>query len=163
MSFYIFLLLNVLAVSFAMIGGVFMAFSDFIMRALAQSSGGAEAMQAINRTVFRWVFMTLFIGLAPVSLGLALYGALAVDGAPGVLLLAAGTCYLLGCFGVTVVRNVPLNEALAKMAASDPQTQAFWLDTYVPRWTFWNTVRTSACVVSALLVLAAMATMPMLH
>jgi hypothetical protein len=39
-------------------------------RALGQTSGGAgpEAMQTINREFFRWIFMTLFLGLVPVSL-----------------------------------------------------------------------------------------------
>jgi len=49
----------------AILAGVFLAFSDFIMRSLAQTSGtgGIEAMQVINREVFRWVFMALFLGL----------------------------------------------------------------------------------------------------
>jgi len=39
-------------------------------RALGQTSGvaGPEPMQTINREFFRWIFMTLFLGLVPVSL-----------------------------------------------------------------------------------------------
>ena len=71
--------------AYALIGGVFLAFSDFIMRSLARTSGtgGVEAMQVINREVFRWVFMVLFIGLAPFSIGLALYGLIIVPGGTG--------------------------------------------------------------------------------
>ena len=41
------------SLAFGLLGGVFLAFSDFIMRSLAQvsGSGGVEAMQAINREV----------------------------------------------------------------------------------------------------------------
>ena len=36
------------------------------MRSLAipGGSGGVEAMHAINREVFRWIFMALFLGMA---------------------------------------------------------------------------------------------------
>ncbi len=41
------------ALAYAVLGGVFLAFSDFIMRALSVTSGtgGVEAMNAINREV----------------------------------------------------------------------------------------------------------------
>ncbi len=68
MSIVFFLILFTI-LAYAFIGGVFLAFSDFIMRSLAMTGGhgGIEAMQVINREVFRWVFMALFLGLAPVS------------------------------------------------------------------------------------------------
>ena len=156
MSIAIYILLNVLVIAYAALCGVFLAFSDFIMRALYQVSGGAEAMQVINRTVFRWLFMALFIGLVPVSIGLAVYGWGMLGGGQGHLMALAGLCYLLGCFGVTAARNVPLNEALAGMVTAAPETQEFWHDTYVPRWTFWNTLRAFACGLSAALVLASL-------
>ena len=70
MSPVIFILLQFSILAYALVGGVFLAFSDFIMRSLAHTSGigGVDAMQVINREVFRWVFMALFIGMAPVSL-----------------------------------------------------------------------------------------------
>lgn len=144
-------------IAYAIVGGIFIAFSDFIMRSLARTSGagGVEAMQVINREVFRWVFMILFLGLAPVSLGIALYGVVAVGGATGTLLAVAGLTYFVGCFGVTVAFNVPLNERLAKMSLADASTGAFWQQTYVPVWTRWNTVRGAACVISAALMLMA--------
>ena len=76
-------------ITYAIVGGVFIAFSDFIMRSLAQTSGtgGVETMQIINREVFRWVFMALFIGMAPVSIGIALYGLIMIGGSPGNTLL----------------------------------------------------------------------------
>ena len=78
--------------AYALVGGVFLAFSDFIMSALAMTSGhgGVEAMQVINREVFRWVFMALFLGLAVVSLVIAAYGAFALTGTAGTLIMLAG-------------------------------------------------------------------------
>ena len=123
--------------AYALVGGVFLAFSDFIMRALSLTggSGGAEAMQAINREVFRWVFMTLFLGLAAVSLALVVFAALGLTGPAATLVASAGLIYLLGCFGVTIVFNVPMNEALAGMDLSEDAARAYWTDSYLPRWT----------------------------
>ena len=155
MSPYLFLILQFSIIAYALISGVFLAFSDFIMRALAQTKGigGVDAMQVINREVFRWIFMTLFIGMAAVSLGIAAYGWFVVGQGPGLLLVAAGLLYVLGCFGVTVVFNVPMNEALAGMEVSAQETQRYWSETYLPRWTFWNSVRSVASVMSAALLL----------
>ena len=141
--------------AYALLGGVFLAFSDFIMRSLALTGGhgGIEAMQVINREVFRWGFMTLFLGMAAVSVVVAGYGAIGVSGPAGTLVMMAGLVYLVGCFGVTVFFNVPMNEALAGMETSSVTARDYWLQTYVPRWTFWNSVRTVACALSAALLL----------
>ena len=151
MSIFIFILSQLSILAYALVGGVFLAFSDFIMRSLALTNGvgGVEAMQVINREVFRWIFMALFIGMALVSALLAGYGALGLNGPAGALFMLAGLTYLVGCFGVTVFFNVPMNEALAGMDLSSEATRDYWTSTYLPRWTFWNTVRTLACTVSA--------------
>ena len=56
-------------IAYALVAGVFLTFSDFVMRSLAatQPAGGIEAMQLINRKVFRTLFMVLLIGMAVVS------------------------------------------------------------------------------------------------
>ena len=155
MSPFFFILMQLAILAYALVGGVFLAFSDFIMRSLALTggTGGVEAMQVINREVFRWVFMALFLGMATMSLVVAGYGAVNLTHPSGALILFAGLAYLIGCFGVTVFFNVPMNEALARMDLSQDATRAYWTDTYLPRWTFWNTVRTVACGVSAALLL----------
>lgn len=141
--------------AYALLGGVFLAFSDFIMRSLALTGGhgGIEAMQVINREVFRWVFMVLFLCMAPVSLVIAGYGAFGLSGSAGTLIMLAGLVYFVGCFGVTVFFNVPMNETLAGMEMASGSARDYWLQTYVPRWTFWNSVRTVACTASAALLL----------
>ncbi|MEM9441833.1 MAG: hypothetical protein AAGA73_15430 [Pseudomonadota bacterium] len=75
MSPVIFFLCQFVILAYALLGGVFLAFSDFIMRSLANTggTGGIEAMQVINREVFRWVFMALFLGMAAGSLFLVGY------------------------------------------------------------------------------------------
>jgi uncharacterized membrane protein len=67
------IMLQFAVLAYALVAGVFLAFSDFIMRSLALTGGvgGVEAMQVINREVFRWVFMTLFLGMAAGSVALA--------------------------------------------------------------------------------------------
>lgn len=159
MSPFLFYFAHLAVIAYALVGGVFLSFSDFIMRALSVTSGhgGAEAMQAINREVFRWVFMALFLGLAPVSLLIAGYGVMVVGHGPGIVMALAGLTYFVGSFGVTVFFNVPMNEALAGMEASADATRDYWIRTYLPRWTFWNTVRTIACGLSAALLLFALA------
>lgn len=156
MSTWFFVLIQATVVAYALVGGVFLAFSDFIMRAFSKTGGdgGIDAMQVLNKEVFRWVFMTLFLGLAPVSLGIAVYSVINLTGAASVLIGLAGAVYLVGCFGVTIAFNVPMNEALAKMDLGTAATRAYWTGTYLPRWTRWNTVRTVACVISSVLVLS---------
>ncbi len=151
MSTALILVIQCAILAYAFVGGVFLAFSDFIMRALAKISGhgGVEAMQMINREVFRWVFMTLFLGLAGVSLVIAAYGAIALTGLAGTLIMLSGLFYLVGCFGVTVFFNVPMNNVLDRMEMNDAKTGDYWFKIYVPRWTFWNSIRTTACAVSA--------------
>jgi len=153
-----------LIIAYAVLGGVFLSFSDFIMRSLRATSGtgGIEAMQIINREVFYWAFMALFIGLAPLSLGLLGYASFRLDGTGAVLLQLAAISYLLGVFGITVARNVPLNNMLDGMDMAAEATAQFWTTSYVPNWTFWNSVRTlwsittsALCLVGLVLLLQA--------
>lgn len=155
MSPFLFFLMQFAILAYALVGGVFLAFSDFIMRSLSLTGGvgGVEAMQVINREVFRWVFMALFLGMAAVSLVISGYAAISLSGPAGTLILLSGLVYLVGCFGVTVVFNVPMNEALAGMDLAADATQTYWTGTYLPRWTFWNTVRTVAFGLAAMLLM----------
>ena len=57
------------------IAGVFLAFSDFVMKSLSAASpaSGIEAMQLINRKVHGSVFLALLIAMAVTSAVLAFY------------------------------------------------------------------------------------------
>lgn len=136
----------------ALIGGVFFAFSSFVMKALARtpSSEGIAAMQSINIVVLNRSFLVAFMGTAVLSLfvmGLALN----VWGTPSALYFLSGALlYLVGTFLVTGLGNVPLNDQLAAVSATDPAATTVW-EHYLDRWTRLNTIRTSAAMAAALL------------
>ena len=52
--------------------------------------------------------------------------------------------------GVTALGNVPLNDQLAAVSATDPGALDVW-ERYLGRWTMWNHVRTAAAMAAALL------------
>ena len=61
-----------LALGSGMLGGVFFAFSTFIMKALSRlpPPHGAAAMNAISSTILKSLFMPIFLGTAFASLSL---------------------------------------------------------------------------------------------
>jgi uncharacterized membrane protein len=63
--------------------------------------------------------------------------------------------YLLGTFLVTVVGNVPLNDALAKVQVTDADAAQKWAG-YVSRWTMWNHVRTLAALAAMICFIVAL-------
>ena len=134
----------------ALIGGVFFAFSGFIMKALARipSSEGIAAMQSINVAVLNKSFLGTFTGTAVISMlvaGLATKG----WGAPSSKWFLAGALlYFIGTFLVTGLGNVPLNEQLAAVTATDADAVTVW-EHYLDRWTLLNTVRTVAATAAA--------------
>ena len=144
--------------AYAIIGGVFLAFSDFLMRSfnLMKGPGGIEAMQVLNVEIMRSVFMVLFIGLAPVSLVIAAYAGFAVQGTASWLLMLAGIVYLVGVFAVTAFGNVPLNNQLAGIDPAAPQTLEFWKQSYMTRWVSLNSLRTAASLLASALTLGAL-------
>jgi uncharacterized membrane protein len=151
----IFTLTFAAAIGSGVVGGIFYAFSTFVMAALGSlpTAQGAGAMKAINVTVINPVFMLAFMGTA--VLGLVLAGvSLIWWGRPGgMLVLAASLFYVVGCFGVTMLFNVPLNNQLA--AVMPAQEAALW-SRYLDVWTAWNHVRTLASILSAILFIAAL-------
>ncbi len=151
MSTWFFVLCQVSVLAFAMIGGVFLAFSDFIMRSLGRvdAAAGIDAMNRINREILRSVFMALFFGLAIVSVILVVQAAVALPAPAAAPIMIAGALYLVGVFGATVVFNVPLNNRLAAAGPDGMAAATFWKDTYLARWTRWNSVRTAACLLAA--------------
>ncbi len=136
----------------AVVGGIFFAFSSFVMKALARvpPAEGIGAMQSINVVVLNPSFLGVFMGTAVVSLvagGLALAG----WGRPSApFFLGGAILYLVGTFLVTVLGNVPLNDQLAAVSATDPDARDVW-KRYLDRWTMWNHVRTAAAVIAAFL------------
>jgi len=129
--------------------GLFFIFSNTIMASFARLpvAQGIAAMQQINVTIINPLFMLVFMGLVLLSLVL---GAKAIFGwaeAGSAWLLAGSVAYLVGCFLVTMVFNVPLNDALAAVDPASAEGAAMWTR-YLTEWLPWNHVRTVACVVS---------------
>ena len=138
------------ALLIGLVAGVFLAFSDFIMRSLAAVStqAGVEAMQQINRKVFGSVFLAWLLGMAPVSAGLAGYAWLWIDGPAAGWFIGGGVIFVLGVLGVTMLGNVPMNNRLDTMAPAGAETAEYW-SIYATFWTQWNHVRTAASIASA--------------
>ena len=141
------------AVGAFIIGGVFYGFSTFIMQALGRVPGpeGIRAMQAINITVINPLFLGIFIGTALLLLGLAIVAGLNVGQPGAVHVLAGAALYVLGCFAVTMVCNVPLNNALAAVDPASADGAALWAR-YLRDWVFWNHVRTAASLAGAVVL-----------
>lgn len=147
------------ALASALLGGIFFAFSNFVMQALARvpPPNGIAAMQAINATVLNPLFLSLFMGNAGLCLLLALY-ALVFWGLPGCgWLLAGAALYVFGNVVVTLVCNVPRNEALARVDAA-AEGEAVWRD-YLAGWTRWNHVRTVTALAASVALMMALCTL----
>jgi uncharacterized membrane protein len=147
-------LILVSAFSSAMVAGIFYAFSSFVMPALAriQNSEGIHAMNSINVTVITPSFMLLFMGSAVLGIVLGGWSLLSISQLDSQLVLLASLLYVVGCFGVTMLLNVPLNNQLA--ATSPTGGHVFW-QTYLKTWTLWNSVRTAASALAAIAFIAA--------
>ena len=133
----------VTAVACGLVGGVFFAFSTFVMSGLRASPPdvGLQAMQSINRKAPTPMFMLAFIGTAIACVVLGVWSLL--DGAA---LRAAGCGLYLVTIVVTGVYHVPRNNAL--LATDDPSA---WT-AYAGPWVAWNHLRTLASLAAAVLL-----------
>lgn len=149
-------LILIAALGCGLIGGIFFAFSNFVMRALARlpDAQGMAAMQAINVTVLNPLSLGTFMGTALVCAVLAGYGLLHLSQAGSIWLIGGGLLYLAGNLLVTTARNVPRNNALARLDPVSAAAGNAWRE-YLRAWTAWNHVRTvTALAASAAFVVA---------
>jgi len=148
------------AVVCALVGGAFFAFSNWVMDALARRPNreGIAAMQAINVTVINPTFMAALFGVVLPCVGLAVWAVASLgNGAGAGWVLAGSLLYTVGCAGLTMVANVPLNNELARQDPDDPRAVEVW-QRFLSRWTTWNTARTvAALAAAALLIIGAIA------
>ena len=144
-----FVLTLLAAIGSGLMAGIFFIFSNTVMQSLAQleSSAGVASMQAINRVILNPMFFILFMGTAVLSLILPVT-VLVQGGQAGVWFIVAGSLfYLLGDMLVTILFNVPMNNALDRVSATGQEAAALW-QTYLSRWTWWNHVRTVAALLA---------------
>lgn len=112
-----------------------------------------EAMQAMNASVRNAVFAPAFFGTSILLLITTL--SLRMADQPAASLWFGIATLLVAFLGVvlTMVINVPMNEALAEVSVPDDIDAAreIWMD-YSPRWQFWNQMRTLATGVAVLCI-----------
>ncbi len=122
--------------------GIYFIFSCTVMAALRQSEQGAETMVRINKEILNPLFYLCFFGSALTAL------VLVVTRSNDYL---AGLIFFAGTFLVTLIKNVPLNNAL--LAASGEIGFSHTWQAYLRNWVFWNHVRTVSATVSGALLL----------
>lgn len=133
------------ALGCAVNGGIFFAFSSFVMPAINRlgPERATAAMNALNVTAVRPPFMLVLFGTAALTVATGVMGVRQRDG----LLIAGSAVFLVGAIGTTIGVNVPLNDALTKGSTT-------WADYYQP-WMIGNHVRALAGIGAAALIGAA--------
>jgi uncharacterized membrane protein len=146
----LFALILVATLGCGLMAGVFFAFSAFVMKALARlpPAQGIAAMQSINIAAITLAFMGALFGTGALCVALVVVSCLRWSEAGAVWLLAGGLLYLVGAIVVTMIFNVPRNNALAAVAPDSAEGARLWAR-YVAGWTAWNHVRAAACMAAA--------------
>ena len=139
----------------AIVGGMFYAFSSFVMKALARVAPehGVPAMNAINVVVINPSFMLVFAGTALLSAVLAVAAVLSWSAPGSALVLVGALLYAFGTFGVTMARNQPMNLRLGALPLE--QALGYW-PLYVSDWLRWNHLRTAASLLATAAFMAAL-------
>jgi uncharacterized membrane protein len=157
MSGVLFVVTLATALGCGLIAGVFFAFSSFVMAALKrlEPAQGIAAMQSINILAVTPAFMTALFGTAATCLGLLVWAVISWGEQPTALVLVGSVLYLVGTIGVTIARNVPLNDMLAALHPQGAGSEGRW-DEYVKKWTAWNHLRTIAALAAAAMFVLAL-------
>jgi uncharacterized membrane protein len=146
------------ALGSGLIAGAFFAFSAFVLTALARlpARSGIAAMQSIIAAIKNPLFLTVFFGTAALAALLGIAAPLRWS-EPGALYLLIGSLlYLNGPFGVTLLKNLPLNNKLAAVKPESAEGSRFWNE-FRATWGLWNHARwlgalgTSAAFILALI------------
>lgn len=138
------------ALGCGLMAGVFFAFSAFVMKALTRlpPPQGIAAMQSVNIAAISPLFMTALFGTAAACLFLAVFSLLRWHQPGSAYLLAGSLLYLVGTVLVTIVFNVPLNDALARVEPGSTVGAGIWAN-YLAHWVAWNHVRAAAALAAA--------------
>lgn len=124
------------------ISGILYSFSDFIMKAFnaLPSKNAVAAMQSINTTVYRSIFMVIFISLVPISIITTIWSVVTLGWTHSLFVILGALFYIVGTFIITGVGNVPLNKLLEQVDVSHQEVNSAWKN-YYARWTRLNTIR----------------------
>ena len=143
----------------ALIAGLFYAYACSVSPGLGRLPDREylSAMQAINRAILNPWFFFSFLGavvLLPVCTWIVYRHGTSTS---FYCLLGATAIYWMAVFGVTMLRNVPLNEELDKLniANASGQELAAQRSRFEQPWNRYHLVRTLAAAASLMLVLLA--------
>ncbi|MEQ9397337.1 anthrone oxygenase family protein [Haliea sp.] len=150
------LFLMLATIGSGLMAGLFCSFSNFIMKALSEipPSKGIAAMQSINLVIVRPVFLLVFFGTGVLCVAAVLVGWQDLGVGARTLGIIGGAVYVLGCLGVTVVCNVPLNNRLAVVNSDSEEGERMW-EIYLAQWVRWNHARSLATLSSTSLLVVA--------
>jgi uncharacterized membrane protein len=150
----LFVLTLLSALGCGLIGGVFFAFSTFVMKALAALSPpqGIAAMKSINVAVINPLFLGVFLATAGGCVILAVSSLLNWNKSGAACILIGSALYFFGTILVTFVCNVPRNNALATLNPVSVESARLWAE-YVTSWTTWNHVRAIAALAASVLLM----------
>lgn len=143
----------------ALIAGLFYSYSCSVNAGLGKlpDAGYLAAMQSINREILNPLFFMSFMGtliFLPVATWLQFSNP---DPARFYFMLAATLVYAIGTFGVTILGNVPLNNALDgfQLQASSPGQLQQQRELFEKPWNRLHSIRTIANAIALILVLVA--------
>lgn len=139
-----------LALWSAVVGGVFSAFSEFVMSGLlrAAPAGGIESMQHINRTVLRTQFVAGILVIPLLSIAFAIYAWRSGLGDTAWPVLLAPVVFVPTVLLLTMFGNVPMNNRLEALDPNSAEAATYWIE-YGRVWTRLNHVRTLGSIVTA--------------
>ncbi|MDT5011395.1 MAG: hypothetical protein QOH57_3012 [Mycobacterium sp.] len=145
------------SITSAAVGGVFYAFSAFVMRGLDRTGplDAITAMRGINAEAERNApLLVLLFGSALLALVAGVVAAAQWRQAGSGFVIAGAVCALAAVV-VTIAFNVPLNNHLAGVdptALSLTEAAHEW-QSYLSSWTAYNHVRTGAPLLGSVLLL----------
>ena len=109
-----------------------------------------SVMQSINRLILTPYFFLVFMGTPTACVAILLVGFMSSEAANYNYAYIAAITYILGSFGVTIIKNVPMNNTLKELDTNDEVSINYW-QVYFKKWTFWNHIRFWASLVSCVL------------
>ena len=124
------------------IAGAFFAFAAFVMTALGRLPvpSGIAAMQSIITAIKGPLFLVVFFATAALAALLGLAAPLRWSEPGAGYLLLGSLLFLNGPFGVTLMKNLPLNNRLTAVKPESAEGARFWNE-FRASWTMWNHVR----------------------
>ena len=134
-----------------LMAGFFFAFTVAVNSALGKLDNRKylEAMQSINKVVLNPLFFLCFFGPL-IFLPLAAMQQYGENQFAFLALLVASFIYIVGVFGITGLRNVPLNNQLEafRIPGASEESLEQMRSTFEKPWVFWNNIRTAAAVIA---------------